>query len=209
LTRKPVSERTIRRLSHYSRCLRLAKSRGESVMTSNRLAAACTISSAAVRKDLSSFGEFGRKGSGYDVDGLLASIEDILGVADPPGVVIVGAGNMGRALIASGLSGSSGYRVRAVFDSDPAMIGREIGGLRVEPVDALSRILRELGEVIAVLAVGRGGGQAALDRVAAAGCRAVLSFNLEPMKVPEGVCLRFVEVSTELDILTHALRSPR
>lgn len=203
-----VSERTIRRLSHYARCLRLSWAKGEPVLTSGRLAEACSISSAAVRKDLAIFGDFGKKGSGYDVPTLLRSIETILGVGDPPAVVIVGAGNIGLALLRSGLEGT-GYRYREILDSDSSKIGRIVCDLRVRPLGEMGAIVRELGEVIAVLAVTHGQGQETLDRIVEAGCRAVLSFNLEPLAVPEGVFLRYMELSTELDILTHALRSDR
>jgi len=176
-------------------------------MTSGRLADACSISSAAVRKDLAFFGDFGKKGSGYDVPLLLGSIETILGVADPPTVVIVGAGNIGLALLESGLAGAGGYLYGAIFDSDPAKLGTMCSGLMVRPLEEMPGIFRDLGEVIAVLAVTHGEGQSSLERIVQAGCRAVLSFNLEPLTVPEGVFVRYVEVSTELDILTHSIRS--
>jgi redox-sensing transcriptional repressor len=202
-----VSERTIRRLSHYAGCLRLSKARGEPVMTSGRLAEACSISAAAVRKDLALFGDFGKKGSGYDVPLLLRSIETILGVEDPPSVVIVGAGNIGLALLESGLAGAGGYHYAEVFDADPAKVGMTCCGLQIRPLEEMPFIIRNLGEAIAVLAVTHGEGQASLDRIVDAGCKAVLSFNLEPLTVPEGVFLRYVEVSTELDILTHSIRN--
>ena len=203
---KRVSERTIRRLSHYARCLRMARARGECTITSAQLAGTCGISSAAVRKDLAFFGEFGKQGSGYEVVDLLSNIEEILGTQVPPGVVVIGAGNIGLALIESGLTGTGGYSYSAIFDRDPSRIGLESAGLVVQPMDRLAAGVRELGEVIAVIAVSPGEGQNAVDSAIAAGCSAILSFTLEPMTLPEGMMLRYVEVSTELDMLTHSIR---
>lgn len=203
---KRVSERTIRRLSHYARCLRLARARGECIITSGLLAGTCGISSAAVRKDLAFFGEFGKQGSGYDVVNLLSNIEEILGTKDPPGVVVIGAGNIGMALIESGLTGTGGYSYSAIFDRDPSRIGLRSAGLVVQPMDRLAAVVRELGEVIAVIAVAPGEGQNAVDSATAAGCSAILSFTLEPITLPQGMMLRYVEVSTELDMLTHSIR---
>ena len=209
MTDKRVSERTIRRLSHYARCLRLAKAKGEPVMTSSSLANTCGISAAGVRKDLASFGEFGKKGSGYDVSLLLRSIEEILGIADPPKVIIVGAGNIGLALMESGLEGTGGYCYAEILDSDPRKLDTVCCGKHVRSMGELPAVVGELGEVIAVVAVTPGEGQRAIDQLVRAGCRGVLSFNLEPIFVPDGVHLRYVEVSTELDILTHSIRSGR
>ncbi len=204
---KKVSERTIRRLSHYARCLRLSRIRGDSIITSGYLAGTCGISSAAVRKDLAFFGEFGKQGSGYEVDELLYNIEEILGTTDPPSVVVIGAGNIGMALIESGLAGTGGYRYRGIFDRDPSRTGLKCAGIEVQSISMLSAAVQKLGEVIAVIAVSPGEGQNAVDTAVAAGCSAVLSFTLEPLIVPEGVILGFVEVSTELDIITHSIRA--
>jgi redox-sensing transcriptional repressor len=201
-----VSEKSIRRLSHYARCLRLAKKRGESIITSRQMAANCGISSAAVRRDLSIYGEFGKQGSGYNVDDLLINIENILGTTDPPSVIIVGAGSIGCALMTSGLVGTGGYIYKAIFDIDPARIGEECAGRVIQSVEEIPDVLRQEEDVIAVIAVTGGSGQAALEKLVDAGCKAILSFALEPLKVPQDVEIRYVEVSTELDVLTHSMR---
>ncbi|MCK5132198.1 MAG: redox-sensing transcriptional repressor Rex [Candidatus Sabulitectum sp.] len=201
-----VSEKSIRRLSHYARCLRLAKIRGESIITSQELATNCGISSAAVRRDLSIYGEFGKQGSGYKVDDLLVNIENILGTTDPPSVIIVGAGSIGCALMISGLAGTAGYTYDSIFDNDPAKIGRYCGEKQIRPIDEISEVIRDKKEVIAVIAVSSGSGQDALEMLVDAGCNAILSFALEPLKAPDNVEVRYVEVSTELDVLTHSMR---
>lgn len=206
MVKKRVSERTIRRLSHYARCLRLAATDGICIVTSEYLSSRCGISSAAVRKDLSIFGEFGKQGSGYDVKDLLANIQRILGTEEPPSVIVVGAGNIGRALLESGLEGTGGYRYSAIFDIDTGKTGRRCGGIPVQHVEELQESIKSLGCVIAVVAVPLGHGQQVVDDLVAAGCSAILSFTLEPLTVPDHVELRYIEVSTELDILTHSLR---
>ena len=201
-----VSEKTIRRLSHYARCLRLAILRGEGLVTSQQLANNCGISSAAVRRDLSTYGEFGKQGSGYKVKELLTSIQEILGTVNPPEVIVIGAGSIGCALVESGLEGTGGYNYTGLFDSDPDIAGKKCRGMKVQPLSEVADYIRQNKETIAVMAVSSGQGQAALNHLVNAGCKAVLSFNVEPLQVPEGVELRYVEVSTELDVLTHSMR---
>lgn len=201
-----VSEKSIRRLSHYARCLRLARIRGEFIMTSQQLAATCGISSAAVRRDLSIYGEFGKQGSGYNVNNLLLNINEILGTTDPPSVIIIGAGSIGCALMISGLEGTGGYTYEAIFDNDPAKIGRQCGEKQIRSIEEIPDIIKERKEVIALIAVSDGAGQSALNMLVEAGCKAVLSFTLEPLKAPENVKVRYIEVSTELDVLTHSIR---
>ena len=206
MPRKKVSEKTIRRLSHYARCLRRAMADRIPVITSKHLWERCGISSAAVRKDLAVFGEFGKQGSGYGVLDLLENIERILGTCEPPAVIVIGAGNIGSALLESGLDGTGGYSYSAIFDSDPNIIGTTIAGVAVQPLTELRETVSEHGDVIAILAVTPGEGQNAVNNLVSSGCISILSFTLEPLVVPEGVVLRYVEVSTELDILTHSMK---
>ncbi len=205
MTGRKISEKTIRRLSHYARCLRHTRIKGKKIVTSEYLAKRCSISSAGVRKDLAVFGEFGKQGSGYDVQELLANIEKILGTGKPLHVIVIGAGNIGQALLESGLEGTGGYSYSAIFDSDPEKQGKIYAGIAVQPMKELRETIRELGDNIAVIAVPDGEGQKCVDQLVEAGCNAILSFVLEPLDVPEGVKLRYIEISTELDILTHSL----
>lgn len=203
---KKISEIRLRRLSHYAMCLRRARDAKTPTITSSYLSGRCGVSAAAVRKDLAAFGEFGKQGSGYAVEKLLSNIEEILGTTSPPPVLLVGAGNIGRALLESGFSGTGGYSFEGAFDTDSNVVGSSFGGVVVSPLRELPARIRALGDVICVLAVPPGQGQPAADRAADAGCRAILSFTLEPISVPPGVHLRYVEVSTELDMLTHMMK---
>ena len=206
MTGRKVSEKTIRRLSHYARCLRTSRTSGDRTVTSSWLSRQCGISSAAVRKDLTIFGEFGKQGSGYNVIELLSHVENILGTSDSPSIIIIGAGNIGRALLESGLKGTGGYTYSAIFDIDPNLIGRKCAGLTVKPMDDIRSTVSNYKHFIAVIAVTMGEGQKVVDRLLKAGCRAMLSFNLEPLEFPEEVELRYIEVSTELDMLTHSMK---
>lgn len=208
LTVGKVSERTIRRLSHYARCLRHTRTEGKKIVTSEYLAKRCGISSAGVRKDLAVFGEFGKQGSGYDVQSLLANIERILGTGKPSHVIVIGAGNIGHALLESGLEGTGGYNYSAIFDTDPEKQGKICAGTVIQPMTELREAIKELGDVIAVIAVPDGEGQECVNQLVEAGCNAILSFVLEPLDIPEGVELRYIEISTELDILSHSLMLP-
>lgn len=205
MARRKVSEKTIRRLSHYAMCLRRARGDGVKVITSRFLSGRCGISAAAVRKDLAAFGDFGKQGSGYSVESLLRNIELILGTCDPPPVIVVGVGNIGRALLESGLEGTGGYVYSAAFDSDPGLAGTDIAGVRVGSMEDIGST-GDIAGTIAIVAVSPGQGQKAVDLLVEAGCRSILSFNLEPIEVPDQVSLRYVEVSTELDILAHSMK---
>ncbi len=123
-----------------------------------------------------------------------------------PGVAVVGAGNMGCALVRSGLDGTGGYRYLGLFDEDPSKIGQRCSGFTVRPLEELGSVVNGHPDLIAIIAVTAGRGQEALDRIISLGCTGILSFNLEPLRAPEGVDLRYVEVSTELDVLTHSMR---
>jgi redox-sensing transcriptional repressor len=199
------SEAVLRRLSHYARCLRKAIVKGTEVVTSEYIAQPCGTTSASVRKDLSIFGEFGKRGSGYDVRELLKAIEDVLGITQPPSLVLMGAGRLGRMLASGGVPGGV-YEVAAVFDSDPARTGERVGDLTVAHTDDMPGELPGLEGCIGVIAVTPGCAQEAADRLIEHGCRTILCMNMEPVEVPEDVILRRTEMPTELDLLSHDLR---
>lgn len=204
-----VSQKTIARLSHYARCLRRAKADGTEVITSGYLSGRCRISSAVVRKDLSLFGEFGKQGSGYEVSELLRQIKIILGTTTPPSIVLIGAGNVGKALLESGFGDIDGYNYTAIFDTDNTKTGQSISGLTVLPMSELKQVVLNPENVIGVIAVPIGEGQVALDALRSVGCKAVLSVTLEPLEIPDGLVVRYVEIPTKLDILSHSLKQMR
>ncbi len=137
---KTESEATLRRLSHYARCLRMAIANGIDIITSSSLAEPCGISPASVRKDLAAYGEFGKQGSGYNPEELLGVIEKILGITNPPRVVLMGAGRLGRAILEGGIPGTR-YQFHCAFDIDGRRAGALIGELTVHHVDEMRTIL--------------------------------------------------------------------
>lgn len=196
------SETTLRRLSRYSRCLRAAIENGVEVVTSEYLSKPCGISSCSVRKDLASFGEFGKQGTGYDAEMLLRHIDTILGIQEPPPLILVGVGHLGRSILHSGVPGGI-YTISAIFDLDPAKEGSTVEGMEVLGMDLLPETVRHLEYPVAVVAVSHGRAQEAVDALVRSGCRCIMSYNMEPVRVPDGVNLRYADTSTELDMLSH------
>jgi redox-sensing transcriptional repressor len=202
---KHIAESTVRRLSLYLRFLEEFEAHGRATISSGVLAEFGGTTSAQVRKDLSFFGSFGKRGLGYAVKDLIHAIRDILGLQHAWPVVIIGAGNIGAALAQYRGFSSRGFRVVGVYDSEPERIGERLEGVTVRADSELEKDIVKLEPRIAVLCVPAEAAQALLDRVSAAGIRAVLNFAPTPLHVPRGVTLRAVNMATELEILAFAL----
>jgi redox-sensing transcriptional repressor len=202
---KHIAESTVRRLSLYLRFLEEYEAQGNTTISSGELARSGGTTSAQVRKDLSFFGSFGKRGLGYGVKDLIVSVREILGLQQSWSVVIVGAGKIGAALAQYDGFGSRGFKVVGVFDSDPAKIGQKLDGVAVRPEADLEREVARLKPQIAVLCVPAEAAQPLLDRVVRAGVRAVLNFAPTPLVVPKGITVRAVNMATELEILAFAL----
>lgn len=202
-----ISESTIRRLSGYLRVLDDLVQQGEDIASSKELADRTGVTSAQVRKDLSHFGTFGRRGYGYEVESLRAEIRSILGVSRRWRVAIVGAGNVGTALFAYKEFRERGFDVVAVFDASRDRAGQRLGDLVIEPMERLGEICRERAIEIGVIAVPAPGAQEAADSLVRAGVRAVLNFAPRKLAVPRHVTLRDVNLAVELESLAFALRA--
>jgi len=201
-----ISEPTVRRLSHYYRVLDEVAAEGRPVISSHVLAEREGITSAQVRKDLSSFGSFGRRGLGYEVQRLRTEIRAILGLDRRWRVVVVGAGHIGSALLAYRGFGDQGFDVVAVYDNDGERVGQRLGALVVRPVAELSgRDDFELG----VIATPVRAAQDVADLLVAAGARGILNFAPRKLRVPAGVALRTVDMTMEFEGLSFALSQPR
>ena len=202
---KNIAESTVRRLSLYLRFLEEFDARAQETISSGELARLGGTTSAQVRKDLSNFGSFGKRGLGYNVKELIDAIREILGLHRPWSVVIIGAGKIGAALAQYRGFSNRGFRVVGVYDRAPARIGQRLDGLTIRAEGELERDITKLRPEIAVLCVPSEAAQALLDRVAKAGIRAVLNFAPAALRVPKGVTMRAVNMATELEILTFAL----
>ncbi|HYW07342.1 MAG TPA: redox-sensing transcriptional repressor Rex [Longimicrobium sp.] len=204
---KKISESAVRRLSLYLRFLQEADAAGTDTISSGQLAERGGATSAQVRKDLSLFGSFGKRGMGYPVPELLAEIRAILGLTHAWNVALVGAGKLGSALFSYRDFEARGYRIRAVFDADPEKVGAAWGGLEVLPDAEMDRVLRAAAIDIAIVAVPAEAAQSVVDRVISAGVRSVLNFAPVRLRVPPTVTLRNVDVTLELEGLSFAMNA--
>jgi redox-sensing transcriptional repressor len=202
---KHIAESTVRRLSLYLRFLEEYEASGHTTISSGELAESGGTTSAQVRKDLSFFGSFGKRGMGYTVKDLSIAIREILGLQRPWSVIIVGAGKIGAALAQYRGFTTRGFRVVGVYDRDPARVGTKLDGVSVRPEAELERDIAKLKPEIAVLCVPAEAAQAISDRITKAGVRAVLNFAPTPLKVADGVAMRAVNMATELEILAFGL----
>jgi redox-sensing transcriptional repressor len=192
----------VARLPLYYRALVETGERQVATISSERLAELAGVNAAKVRKDLSYLGSYGTRGVGYDVEYLLHEISRELGLTRDWPVVIVGIGNLGRALANYRGFGARGFRVVALVDADPAIVGRRVGDLEVEAIDDLDRIVGERGIAIGILAVPAAAAQDVCDRLVAAGVTSILNFAPAVATVPDGVSMRKVDLAIELQILS-------
>jgi redox-sensing transcriptional repressor len=202
-----IPEATVARLPVYLRALYSLAERGISTVASEELAAAAGVNSAKLRKDLSHLGSYGIRGVGYDVDYLVYQVSRTLGLTQDWPVVIVGAGNLGRALANYGGFVSRGFTIAAMLDADTAIVGSRIARLTVRHVDELEAVVARHKVAIGVIATPAGSAQAVCDRLVAVGVTSILNFAPLVLSVPEGVDVRKVDLSIELQILAfHAQR---
>ena len=202
---KRIAESTVRRLSAYLRFLEEFEAQGHQTISSGELAAQGGTTSAQVRKDLSFFGSFGKRGLGYSVSALSSSLRDILGLGRQWNVVIVGAGKIGAALAQYRGFRERGFKVVGAYDEDPALVGRSLDGVVVRDQRELDADIAKLKPHIALIAVPAEAAQGLVDRVVKAGVRAILNFAPAPITVPPHVTLRSVNMALELEILSYAL----
>ena len=197
---------TITRLSIYSRYLESLSQEGVKIIASDKLAQKCGINPAQIRKDLAYFGEFGIRGVGYFVRELLFEIKRILGLNKPWKMALLGIGNLGSALLAHQNFIRQGYEFVAVFDVDPAKVGRRVpSGQIIHHMDDLETVIREKGVEIGVLATPAGKAQMAALPLIAAGVKAILNFAPIQLQLPEGMAVENVDFTVKLDHLAYNL----
>lgn len=197
-----IPEATVARLPAYLQALVEAAEAGVATVASDDLAAAAGFNSATVRKDLSYLGTYGTRGVGYRVRELTTEISQVLGLVGDRPVVIVGVGNLGRALASYDGFIRRGFRVAALVDADPAKVGSVVAGHRVEPSERLGALVGAADATMALIATPAAAAQGVADALVAAGVTAVLNFTPTHLEVPDGVTVRTVDLSTELQILS-------
>ncbi len=199
--RRPIPEATVSRLPAYLQVLVAAADAGLATISSTALASEAGVNSANVRKDLSYLGTYGTRGVGYPVAELVDEISSVLGLTRERSVVIVGLGNLGRALASYAGFRERGFRIVALLDADPDLVGVEVAGHAIRPFEDLDDIVADDDVAIAVVAVPAAAAQQVADALVAAGVGAILNFAPAHLQVPDDVNVRKVDLSTELQIL--------
>ena len=202
VTPRTIPEATVARLPLYLRTLMEAAESHQSTISSERLATLAGVNAAKVRKDLSYLGSLGTRGVGYDVEFLLFEISRELGLTRDWPVVIVGLGNLGHALANYKGFGARGFQVVGLVDIDPARVGEEIAGVKVRHLHDLPALAKEVRPSIGVIATPANVAQDVADQLVAAGVTSILNFAPGVISVPEGVAVRKVDLSIELQILS-------
>ncbi len=202
---REIPDATIARLPIYHRVLGQLAEANVTTVSSEELAQACGVSSAKLRKDLSHLGSYGTRGVGYDVSFLTFQIARELGLTQPWGVMIVGAGNLGQALVAYRGFASRGFSVVGLLDAHPDVVGRRLGSVGneivVQPMAELEELITSGSAHIGVIATPADAAQGVCDRLVAAGVRSILNFAPVVLAVPDDVEVRKVDLAVELQIL--------
>ncbi|AWB93553.1 redox-sensing transcriptional repressor Rex [Aeromicrobium chenweiae] len=198
-----IPDATVARLPVYLRALNALTEQGVSSCSSIELAENAGVNPAKLRKDLSYLGSYGTRGVGYDVEYLRYQIAREIGQTQDWDVVIVGIGNLGSALSSYQGFSTRGIRVAALVDADPQRVGTEISGLTVSSMDDLDAIVADRAISIGVIATPGTAAQEVADRLVAAGITSILNFAPALVQVPDGVDVRKVDLSIELQILAY------
>lgn len=205
MIRTRVPEETVGRLLTYLRALLCFSQDGVERVSSQQLGEACEVKPCVIRKDLSYFGEFGKRGVGYDVGVLIGEIRSILNLTKTTKVALVGVGNIGRALLANAQLENEGFEIALAFDKDPKKIGHRVSGVLVEDVASLEHRIADEGVKLAIVAVGALEAPAIVQRLADAGVTGVLSFAPCRLSMPDGVRVTCVDLATEMARLVYYL----
>jgi redox-sensing transcriptional repressor len=202
LESKPLTERlslgVAARLSRYLQVLTQAKKMGKETISSQELSDYTHINSTQIRRDLSGFGKFGKRGVGYNVDSLVSQIRKILRTSDQHNIALFGAGNLGRAIASSDIFADHGFRVVALFDNDAKKIGQKVGNLVVRPSATLPEIVRDEDIVVGVLAVPASSAQAVADELVEAGLRIIFNYSDALLQVPPDVTVHTSSPAVDL-----------
>jgi len=187
------------RLSRYLQVLTQARKMGKETISSQELADYTHVNSTQIRRDLSGFGKFGKRGVGYNVDSLVAQIRKILRTAGQHNIALVGAGHLGRAIAGSDIFADHGFRVVAIFDEDPAKIGTPINEqLQVRPVAELGQVVGEQEIVVGVIAVPTAAAQRVADQLVEAGVRILFNYSEALLQVPPEVTVHTSSPAVDL-----------
>jgi redox-sensing transcriptional repressor len=189
------------RLSRYLQVLTQAKKMGKDTISSQELADYTHVNSTQIRRDLSGFGKFGKRGVGYNVDSLVSQIRKILRTSGQHNIALFGAGHLGRAIAGSDIFADHGFRVVAIFDTDTKKVGQPVGDrgtLTVRSTDDLERVIREEDIVVGVLAVPTPAAQSVADDLVAAGVKIIFNYSEALLQVPPDVTVHTSSPAVDL-----------
>lgn len=201
----PVPEVVVGRLPQYVRVLKELLSDGVQVANSQQLGQQLQVTPAQIRKDLSYFGRFGKQGRGYGVRRLLEELQQILGLNQQWNVVVVGVGRLGKAILSYPGFTPDGFHIVAALDNNTSLIGQEVEGVRVRPVEDLDAVVRQQNITIAVVAVPSRFTQQVIDKLVEAGVRAILNYAPTSPQVPDSVKIRSIDPVLSLQSMTYYL----
>lgn len=186
------------RLSTYLRVLTQSRKQGLESISSQEISEYANVNPTQVRRDLSAFGKFGKRGVGYNVVSLISQIQDILNTGGEHNIALVGAGHLGSAIVTSSIFKEHGFRIVAVFDSDPDKVGSALGELTVEPASSIGARCRELGVVLGVIAVPPEAAQAAAEALAGGGVDILFNYTEALLDVPATVTVHTINPAEEM-----------
>jgi redox-sensing transcriptional repressor len=186
------------RLSRYLQVLTQARKMGKERISSQEISDYTNINATQIRRDLSAFGKFGKRGVGYNIDGLLAEIRKILRTQGQHNIALIGAGRLGQAIASSPIFAEHGINIASVLDKDPEKVGRAIGSVEVTDYARLQDVVREKNVIVGVLAVPADSAQEAADDLVAAGVKIVFNYSEALLDVPPDVQVHTSNPAVEL-----------
>ncbi len=201
-----ISDAVVRRLPKYYRYLSELEAAGIERVSSSRMSTDMNLNASQIRRDLNCFGGFGQQGYGYQVSRLKQEIMKILGIGSSYKAIIVGAGNIGQALLKYRNFDEEGYHIVAVFDAEPALIGRDVGGLTIRPMNELAEFMRGNVVDIGIIAVPKTYAQQLADDLVSMGVRGLWNFAPVDVEARKGISVENVHLSDSLYILSYHMR---
>ncbi|WP_318709230.1 redox-sensing transcriptional repressor Rex [Candidatus Acetatifactor stercoripullorum] len=200
---KEISQAVISRLPRYFRYLGELKDEGVERISSQELSELMKVTASQIRQDFNNFGGFGQQGYGYNVEYLYREIGKILGLDEKHNFIIIGAGNLGQALGNYLNFERRGFIFRGMFDKNPALVGKDVRGVKVMPMEEMERFVKENDIDIAVLTIPKSGAEEVAERLVANGIRAIWNFAHVDLNVPEGIQVENVHLSDSLMKLSY------
>ena len=205
MDREMIPDIVVGRLPMYLRALQRMANSGRQVTSSQELGERLGISAAQIRKDLSQFGEFGKQGTGYNIDYLIEQLRSILHINQDWKVAVVGAGDIGNAVARYRGFADRGFSVTMIFDNDPEKIGTKIGDFTVQDATNMEEAIRQAGIKIAMVSVPANHAQEVADRLVKAGVKAILNYAPLSLNVPMGVHVQHIDPAIHLQRMTYYL----